>query len=265
MQDHCLQQPQQQQVLLLLLLLLAAIVPSLIVPCTGLRFLGYHSTENKLARVPQQHKHHRSLQQVPAAQATTLNSTTPQPAAVYPSLQEALNAAVEAGNSSSNTTTGSNGAQVANITTFAAAVKAADLVNGTNNVAWTLLAPTNKAFEKKLPALGGTIDNLLANRTLLMQLLSYHLIPSGAYNSSSMHEGLTLNTALAGAAPLQVTFDQTKKDGTPRKTPQIELEGASNKAKVKVADIIAGRSVIHVISNVLLPPGIDSVAAAAGE
>jgi uncharacterized surface protein with fasciclin (FAS1) repeats len=204
-QWHCQQRqnPQRQQRQLLLLLLLA-VMPSLIDLCTGLRHAVPHQLiKNQPTVLPQQQiNNFRSLQQVvPAAQAApTANSTTAQtaqntPAAVYPSLQVALNAAVEAGSSGGgNATASSNGPRVANITTFAAAVKAADLITGTTNVAWTLLAPTNKALEKKLPALGGTVDSLLANRTLLMQILSYHLIPSGAYNSSSLREGLLLTT-----------------------------------------------------------------------
>ncbi len=87
-------------------------------------------------------------------------------------------------------------------------------------------------------------------------MLSYHVIPAGALTSAQLQEGASLATALQGAAPLTVLLDRTTRDGGPRAIPQLEFEGATNKAEVEVADILAGESVIHVINDMLLPAGI---------
>lgn len=78
-------------------------------------------------------------------------------------------------------------------------------------------------------------------------MLSYHVIPSGAVLSSQLTDGQEVPTALAGADPLTVNLN----DGN------VEFEGANgSSATVTVPDIRAGRSVIHVIDDVLLPAGV---------
>uniref|UniRef100_A0A383VMY1 FAS1 domain-containing protein n=1 Tax=Tetradesmus obliquus TaxID=3088 RepID=A0A383VMY1_TETOB len=166
-----------------------------------------------------------------AAEAkSTLSNTT------YPTLEAALTAA--------------------NVTTLAAAVQAAGLpANATGNV--TILAPTNKAFTQRLQKdLQMTPQQLLQNKTLLVEVLSYHIIP-GVVRSSQLTDRQTVPTALAGAKPLVVRFDRTNADGSRRRVPQIEFKGATDKAEVRTADLPVGNvAVVHVVNDVLLPAGV---------
>lgn len=86
-----------------------------------------------------------------------------------------------------------------------------------------------------------------------MQVLSYHVIPTAAVRSSALRDGQNVTTALTGADPLTVSIS----DGA------VEFVGAQDSATVTTPDIVAGRSVIHVIDDVLLPAGVGEEAAAA--
>jgi uncharacterized surface protein with fasciclin (FAS1) repeats len=81
----------------------------------------------------------------------------------------------------------------------------------------------------------------------LLQVLSYHVIPSGAVLSSALKNGEELTTALADAKPLKVKLEAGKK---PR------FVGATNSATLQVADVKIGASVVHVINDVLMPKGV---------
>eukprot|EP00775_Hariotina_reticulata_P004170 gene4170-4418_t len=117
------------------------------------------------------------------------------------------------------------------------------------DTAWTILAPTNEAFETRLKKdLNTTPADLLktASKDTLVKVLSYHVIPSGAVASSALKNGQTVATALAGAAPLKVSITNGK----------VEFIGATNTAQVVAPDITAGKTIIHVINDVLLPAGV---------
>lgn len=79
-----------------------------------------------------------------------------------------------------------------------------------------------------------------------MQVLSYHVIPDAAVLSSNLTDGQQVTTALRGADPLNVSVTGGN----------VVFEGAQNNATVTVPDIRAGRSVIHVVDDVLLPAGV---------
>jgi uncharacterized surface protein with fasciclin (FAS1) repeats len=150
----------------------------------------------------------------------------------YPSLSSAVTAAAAA----------------PQLTTLIAAVKAAGVAGAlTSNTTWTILAPTNKAFEKRLAKLNVTADALLKNKELLIKILSYHVIPSGAVYSSQLQDNQAVATALKGAT-LTVKVYGSK----------VAFKGPVNKAKVIIANIKAGNTVIHVIDDVLVPPGTVS-------
>lgn len=125
------------------------------------------------------------------------------------------------------------------------------LVSALNStLAWTILAPTDKAFKDRLSEdLNITVDQLLlpANNQTLLKVLSYHVIPAGTITSAQLTNGQNLTTALAGAGPLTVELKSGKK---PR------LIGATNAATVDVADVKIGASVVHVVNDVLLPAGV---------
>lgn len=79
-------------------------------------------------------------------------------------------------------------------------------------------------------------------------MLSYHVIPSGAVYSANLTDGQQVPTALAGADPLTVALTNGS----------VIFEGAQNNATVTVPNIKAGKSVIHVVNDVLLPAGVGN-------
>ena len=122
--------------------------------------------------------------------------------------------------------------------TLAKALTAADLVGTLKGAGpFTVFAPTDEAFEK-LPA--GTLDNLLKpeNKAMLVRVLTYHVVPGRVMAA----DVVKINSAKA------VSGDSL----------HIKATGGNvmvDKARVTKTDIIAGNGVIHVIDNVLLPPG----------
>ena len=111
---------------------------------------------------------------------------------------------------------------------------------------WTILAPTNKAFDTTLTSMGLNTSTLLnpSNRALTTAILSYHIIPSGAYTTANFTDGMAVSTLLPGAGELTVKVSST--DVTFTTPDQVS-------ATVITRDIMAGRCVVHVIDNVLLP------------
>jgi uncharacterized surface protein with fasciclin (FAS1) repeats len=105
---------------------------------------------------------------------------------------------------------------------------------------FTLFAPTNEAFAA-LPA--GTLESLAQNPSLLQQILLYH-VAEGAISSEEITSATAPTTATtAEGQELQIGVN----DGT------VTVNGT---AEVIDTDIEAGQGVIHVIDEVLLPPGV---------
>lgn len=132
-------------------------------------------------------------------------------------------------------------AQNAGFETLIAAAKAANLVGPlTGNSDLTVFAPTDEAFAK----LGkDKIAELLKpeNRETLATILKYHIVEGRAYASD----------VVGGVAPITLA-------GKP-----IGVTGASGSLQVNTVDIIkadvnASNGVIHVIDQVLIPPGLGS-------
>lgn len=100
---------------------------------------------------------------------------------------------------------------------------------------FTLLAPTNEAFQALDPA---TFQQLLlpANRQRLQDLLLYHILP-GLYLSADFNDGSTLDTLLPGES-VSVTINPIVFNG---------------RAAVVQSDIIACNGVIDIIDDVLVP------------
>jgi uncharacterized surface protein with fasciclin (FAS1) repeats len=80
-------------------------------------------------------------------------------------------------------------------------------------------------------------------------VLEYHIIPSAAVKSTQLKDGQEIPTALGGAPPLKVNI----KDGKVSVVPGSNGKDAVN---VVAADIMAGKSVIHVVDDVLIPPSL---------
>ena len=119
--------------------------------------------------------------------------------------------------------------------TLAAALEAADLAETLEGEGpYTVFAPTDEAFAS-LPE--GSVEQLLLpeNKDLLVQILTYHVIP-GAVLSDDLETGSV--TTVEGS-DLAVAVDETV---------------TINNANVLLADIEASNGVIHVIDRVMLPP-----------
>jgi len=120
--------------------------------------------------------------------------------------------------------------------TLAAALQAADLVETLKgNGPFTVFAPTDEAFAK-LPA--GTVENLLKpeNKTKLVSILTYHVVP-GSVTSGQVAKMTSAKTVEGQSVKI------SSKGGT------VMIDNA----KVVKADIVASNGVIHVIDTVILP------------
>jgi uncharacterized surface protein with fasciclin (FAS1) repeats len=118
--------------------------------------------------------------------------------------------------------------------TLLAAVEAGGLVETLKGPGpFTVFAPTDEAFAKLPP---GTVDALLADKTKLVAVLTYHVVAGNV--SSAQVTGMTEATTVQGG--------------------MIKIDTASgvkiNNATVIKADVAASNGVIHVIDTVLLPP-----------
>lgn len=102
---------------------------------------------------------------------------------------------------------------------------------------FTVFAPTDEAFAA-LPE--GTVEELLLpeNRDLLVQILSYHVVP-GEFTSSELTSGEVQTVA---NEPVTV---------------EVGADGVTvNEVAVVQPDVTAGNGVIHVVDQVILPPSL---------
>jgi uncharacterized surface protein with fasciclin (FAS1) repeats len=123
------------------------------------------------------------------------------------------------------------------LSTLVEAVSAAGLVETLEEPGpYTVFAPTNAAFE----ALGGTLETLLkpANKAELAEILTYHVVP-GELTSSELSDGQMLETVQGDSLEVEIA------DG----------EVTVNGARVVTPDVEASNGVVHVIDEVLIPPG----------
>jgi len=127
--------------------------------------------------------------------------------------------------------------------TLVAALTATNLVGALSAPGgpFTVLAPPDAAFAA-LP--NDLVDCLLEeeNVSILSNILFYH-VANGKVLSSALTNGMQIPTLLAGES---VTVDLTN-DGI------VKI----NEATVTRPDVLASNGVIHVINEVLIPPGID--------
>ncbi len=122
--------------------------------------------------------------------------------------------------------------------TLVTAVKAAGLVETLSSKGpFTVFAPTNEAFAA-LPK--GTLEKLLKpeNRKLLQKVLTYHVV-SGDVRAKDLRSG-QVKTVEGNSVAVQVSKNGVK----------------VNNINVIKADVDASNGVIHVIDQVLLPPGL---------
>ena len=133
-------------------------------------------------------------------------------------------------------------------TTLVRAVQAAGLVDTLKGSGpFTVFAPTNAAFDKLPP---GTVPTLLepANKSLLTNVLTYHVVPGRKDMSDIMAD----IRAGGGTATYQTVAG---------KTVRARIEGRSivlwdakgNRSMVTQGDVMQSNGVIHVVDAVLLP------------
>jgi uncharacterized surface protein with fasciclin (FAS1) repeats len=128
-------------------------------------------------------------------------------------------------------------------TTFAAAIKAADLTDALSAKGpFTVFAPTDEAFAK-LPS--GAWEGLLKDPAKLKAVLNYHVV-SGRFMARAVKSGevMTLQGSTLTAA---VAFSDLRVNG----------------ARVTQRDVIAANGIIHAIDAVILPKDWQLVALAA--
>ncbi|CAD7702001.1 unnamed protein product [Ostreobium quekettii] len=134
----------------------------------------------------------------------------------------------------------------AGLTTLLAAVEAAGLVDAIQAPGLTIFAPTNDAFDSALQALGVTLDNLVADKDLLTEILLYHVlgttVRSGDIQDTATAETLLGNDSSCGVSAL--TFDLTE---------GVVVVGGASSATVVAPDVETCTAVVHVIDFVLLP------------
>lgn len=120
------------------------------------------------------------------------------------------------------------------------AVVAAGLVNTLSGTGpFTVFAPTDAAFAALLAELGTTKEALLANRTLLTQVLTYHVLP-----------GRVLKADIVPGTPATTVQGQTF-----TVTPALTItDRRGRSANIVATDVLAGNGVIHVIDRVLSAP-----------
>lgn len=129
------------------------------------------------------------------------------------------------------------------LSTLVEAVKAAGLAETLQGDGpFTVFAPTNEAFEA-LPE--GLLDELLKpeNKEKLVKVLTYHVIPNEVM-SSQLKDGMS-------AASVEGEDVKFMKQGS-----GFTVEGA----EIEKADIDASNGVVHVISQVILPPDMKDMA-----
>jgi uncharacterized surface protein with fasciclin (FAS1) repeats len=119
------------------------------------------------------------------------------------------------------------------------AVAAAGLVDTLSGVGpFTVFAPTNTAFTALLADFGITKAQLLANKALLTQVLTYHVLPSRVLKAD-VPVGPAITTVQGETFTVDSTLSITDRN--------------ARKSGITATDVFNSNGVIHVIDKVLLP------------
>ena len=130
----------------------------------------------------------------------------------------------------------------ARLSTLVEALTAADLAPVlSSSSSFTVFAPTNDAFAKLLTELGVTKEQLLADKTLLASVLTYHVLPNRV-TKSEIPAGKAITTVQGGIFKIDATGSAL-----------VITDGRNRKSQITQADVPASNGVIHVIDTVLLP------------
>jgi uncharacterized surface protein with fasciclin (FAS1) repeats len=131
------------------------------------------------------------------------------------------------------------------------AVGAAGLVDTLSGPGpFTVFAPTNDAFAALLGELGVTKAQLLADKALLTEVLTYHVLPAQV-KAADVPAGKAITTVQGGV------FKAESQGGG-----LVITDGRNRTAKITATDVAASNGVIHVIDKVILPADKSLVAIA---
>lgn len=129
------------------------------------------------------------------------------------------------------------------------AVVAAGLADTLSTTTVTVFAPTNAAFSALLGELGISKQALLADKALLTQVLTYHVL-----GDRVLRNEVPLGKAIV---PLGGGFFKIEADTALRIT-----DGLNRVSQIGTTDVLARNGVVHVVDRVLLPANKDIVATA---
>jgi uncharacterized surface protein with fasciclin (FAS1) repeats len=133
----------------------------------------------------------------------------------------------------------------AQLSTLVEALNAADLApvlsSSSSSSSFTVFAPTNDAFAKLLTELGVTKEQLLADKTLLTSVLTYHVLPTRV-TKAEIPAGKAITTVQGGIFKIDAT-----------ESALVITDGRNRKSQITATDVPASNGVIHVIDTVLLP------------
>ena len=119
------------------------------------------------------------------------------------------------------------------------AVVAAGLVSTLQGAGpFTVFAPTNAAFAALLTELGVTKDALLANKTLLTQVLTYHVVPARVLKAE-----VPVNTAITTVQGQTFTINASL----------VITDQNKRTSNIVATDVFTSNGVIHVVDKVILP------------
>lgn len=134
--------------------------------------------------------------------------------------------------------------------TLIAAIDAAGLAETLEGEGpFTVLAPTDAAFEEAFAALGITPEALLADTDTLTQILTYHVLPVAADSQ--------LVASLDGQGAPTVNGEEVMIN-------VVDGQVMVDEATVVSADLAADNGIVHVINGVLLPSAVASALGVAG-
>ncbi|MGE0313847.1 MAG: fasciclin domain-containing protein [Lautropia sp.] len=115
-----------------------------------------------------------------------------------------------------------------------------DTLNGAGP--FTVFAPTNNAFAALLTELGVTKEQLLADKTLLTSVLTYHVLPAEV-RKDAVPAGKAITTVQGGIFKVEAGTGGA-----------LTIQDGRNRvANIVSTDLAARNGVVHVIDKVLLP------------
>lgn len=119
------------------------------------------------------------------------------------------------------------------------AVVAAGLVSTLQGAGpFTVFAPTNAAFAALLTELGVTKEALLANKALLTQVLTYHVVPARVLKAE-----VPVNTAITTVQGQTFTINSSL----------VITDQNMRTSSIVATDVFTSNGVIHVVDKVILP------------